>query len=68
MIDEDGKVDFNKVRSNHKNFRKELPAFEEQVPDFDNVIYDPSVDPIMEAHAVLNKGEFPDQYYDLKCR
>ena len=37
-----------------------MPAFEEQVPDFDSVLYDPATDPVMEAHALLNKGEFPE--------
>lgn len=68
MIDEEGRVDFNKIRFNSQNFREELPAFEEQVPNFDRLIYDPSVDPVMEAHANLNKGEFPEAYYVLRDR
>ena len=68
MIDDDGHIDFTKVRFNAQTFQRDMPAFEEQVPDFDSVLYDPATDPVMEAHALLNKGEFPEQYYNLRDR
>ena len=61
-------VDFDKIRNTSENFRNELPAFEEQVPEYNNVIYDPSTDPVFEAHALLNKGEYPQNYYALHER
>ena len=44
-----------------------MPLFEEQVPNFGKLIYDPATDPVFELTQQLTK-EYPEKYHQLKER
>ena len=60
-------MDFSQIKFNTENFRNEMPLFEEQVPNFGKLIYDPATDPVFELTQQLTK-EYPEKYHQLKER
>lgn len=62
MLDENGKVDHNKVYFDPNSFINEPKIFNELPLDYTSCELDPKENPLNIQHALLNRGEYPAEY------